>query len=146
MSKIIGNTASTPYPIPDWNQTDPTKADYIKNKPTIDGVPIITITTSEQSIILTSYDTKVVNDTPSSLAVTLPTPTSGYDYLCSIIFKAGSNLSFSDNAPSGYVVKWDNVPSWVEGKIYEIIYRCLWLTDGNGDIIISAKWGDCNAT
>lgn len=30
--KIIGNPTTTPYPRPDWNQTDETKADYIKNK------------------------------------------------------------------------------------------------------------------
>jgi hypothetical protein len=35
MSKIIGNTTATPNPRPDWEQTDETKADYIKNKPTI---------------------------------------------------------------------------------------------------------------
>jgi len=35
MGKIIGNTTATPNPRPDWNQTDSTKADYIKNKPTI---------------------------------------------------------------------------------------------------------------
>lgn len=34
MATIIGNTTATPYPRPDWNQTDETKADYIKNKPT----------------------------------------------------------------------------------------------------------------
>ena len=34
MAKIIGNTIATPYPRPDWNQTDETKVDYIKNKPT----------------------------------------------------------------------------------------------------------------
>ena len=34
MAKIIGNTTATPNPRPDWNQTDSTKADYIKNKPT----------------------------------------------------------------------------------------------------------------
>ena len=33
MAKIIGNTTTTPMAIPDWNQSDPTKADYIKNKP-----------------------------------------------------------------------------------------------------------------
>lgn len=32
--KIRGNTVGTTMPNPDWNQTDPTKADYIKNKPT----------------------------------------------------------------------------------------------------------------
>ena len=35
MSKIIGNTVGIPNPISDWNQTDPNKADYIKNKPNI---------------------------------------------------------------------------------------------------------------
>ena len=35
MSKIIGNTIATPMAIPDWNQTDEKKADYIKNKPTL---------------------------------------------------------------------------------------------------------------
>ena len=35
MPKIIGNTTATPNPRPDWNQTDKTKADYIKNKPEI---------------------------------------------------------------------------------------------------------------
>lgn len=33
MAKIIGNTTATPYPRPDWNQTDEARADYIKNKP-----------------------------------------------------------------------------------------------------------------
>ena len=35
MREIIGNTTATPNPRPDWEQTDPTKADYIKNKPEI---------------------------------------------------------------------------------------------------------------
>ena len=30
MAKIIGNTTATPNPRPDWEQTDETKADYIK--------------------------------------------------------------------------------------------------------------------
>ena len=33
MAKVIGNTTATPNPRPDWAQEDPTKADYIKNKP-----------------------------------------------------------------------------------------------------------------
>lgn len=35
MAKIIGNPTVTPMAVPDWNQTDETKADYIKNKPEI---------------------------------------------------------------------------------------------------------------
>lgn len=35
MREIVGNTIATPNPQPDWAQTDKTKADYIKNKPTV---------------------------------------------------------------------------------------------------------------
>ena len=35
MSKIIGNTTTTPVPRSDWEQTDKKKADYIRNKPTL---------------------------------------------------------------------------------------------------------------
>jgi hypothetical protein len=35
MSKIIGVPVGTPVPRSDWNQTDPSKASYIKNKPTV---------------------------------------------------------------------------------------------------------------
>lgn len=35
MREIIGNTTATPNPRPDWAQPDPTKADYIKNKPKV---------------------------------------------------------------------------------------------------------------
>lgn len=34
--KIRGNTVGTPMPRPDWEQEDPTRADYIKNKPEVD--------------------------------------------------------------------------------------------------------------
>lgn len=33
MAKIIGSTTTTPMRISDWNQTNPLRADYIKNKP-----------------------------------------------------------------------------------------------------------------
>lgn len=33
MSKIIGNTTTTPVPRSDWSQTDKTKADFIRHKP-----------------------------------------------------------------------------------------------------------------
>ena len=33
MAKIIGNTVGIPNPQTDWDQTDTTKADYLKNKP-----------------------------------------------------------------------------------------------------------------
>ena len=36
--KIRGNTVGTTMPRPDWNQADPSKADYIQNKPDLPGV------------------------------------------------------------------------------------------------------------
>jgi hypothetical protein len=38
MSKIIGNPVGTTLPKSDWKQTDPTKGDYIKNKPDFEGL------------------------------------------------------------------------------------------------------------
>ena len=35
--KIRGNTVGVPNPQPDWNQTDQTKANYIRNKPSSIG-------------------------------------------------------------------------------------------------------------
>lgn len=35
MAKIIGNTTVTPMAVPDWKQDNETRADYIKNKPTL---------------------------------------------------------------------------------------------------------------
>lgn len=37
--KIRGNTVGTTMPRPDWNQTDPKKADYISNKPDVSAIP-----------------------------------------------------------------------------------------------------------
>lgn len=36
--KIIGVTVGTTLPKPNFKQTDPTKGDYIKNKPDFDGL------------------------------------------------------------------------------------------------------------
>lgn len=38
MSKIIGNTTTTPVPRSDWGQTDKKKADYIRNKPSLGAI------------------------------------------------------------------------------------------------------------
>lgn len=38
MSKIIGITVGTTLPKPNFKQTDPTKGDYIRNKPDFEGL------------------------------------------------------------------------------------------------------------
>lgn len=63
MSKIIGNTTTTPIPRSNWEQTDKTKADFIRNKPTLgaiskkDTVSKTDLTTDVQSS-LEQIDTK----------------------------------------------------------------------------------------
>lgn len=46
MAKIVGGTAVSSMLVPDWNQTNPNKADYIKNKPDVanalDGIKLQT--------------------------------------------------------------------------------------------------------
>ena len=53
--KIIGVTVGTTLPKPNFKQTDPTKGDYIKNKPDFDGLKNKVNTISE-----------LVGDTPIS--------------------------------------------------------------------------------
>lgn len=50
MAKIIGGTTSTPMRVPDWEQTNPNRADYIKNKPDL-----------AQKADITYVDGKMVN-------------------------------------------------------------------------------------
>lgn len=65
MSKIIGNTTATPNPRPDWAQSDSTKADYIKNKPTLIGV-----STPENGEIFNDYENnKAIADYSSASGV-----------------------------------------------------------------------------
>lgn len=97
---------------------------------------------SGSTAALALNDTTILPGAPTAVSVTLPTPVSGKDYLVGLIFKAGASMTFSDTAPTGYAIKWDSNPTWTEGKVYEIIYRCLWVTDGNGDVIVSAKWSE----
>lgn len=52
--KIRGATVATPMPRPDWNQTNPNKADYIRNKPVL--LPAITCEASGTELTLTDSD------------------------------------------------------------------------------------------
>ena len=42
MDKIIGNITTTPVPRSDWEQEDKTKADFIRHKPDVPQIQIIT--------------------------------------------------------------------------------------------------------
>lgn len=110
-------------------------------------VPLYTVTTAESATAtLKNYDTTVLPGSPTTVALTLPTPAAGNDYLTSVIFKAGASgdsMLFNVTRPTeDYALVWATEPTWTSGKIYEIIFRCLWLTNGSGDIVISAEWSE----
>lgn len=71
--KIRGNTIGTTMPRPDWNQTNPRRADYILNKPRIDNIictangDVIAVADSSDHPLqnLTLYGKSVQNGTPT---------------------------------------------------------------------------------
>lgn len=65
--KIRGNTAGTTTPRSDWDQTDPTKADYIHNKPNLDDFSIVELDTT-LSVAGKAADAKAVGDRLDSIA------------------------------------------------------------------------------
>lgn len=99
-------------------------------------------TTSSTTVHLSNNNTTVITGAPTSVIATLDEPEQGLDFICGLNFKCGSTMVFQDNAPSGFSIVWEDEPTWTAGKVYEIIYRCLWLADGNGDTIISAKYAE----
>lgn len=75
--KIIGVTVGTPLPKPNFKQTDPTKGDYIKNKPDFDGLKsrivdvedtLISIIDPTLSIEGKAADAKATGDAISSIS------------------------------------------------------------------------------
>lgn len=96
---------------------------------------------TDDTVELANYFTYVYRGDGSALAVSLPIPTEGSDYVCGVIFRAITDFTFSVTPPSGYSIVWDGTPVWKANKIYELIFRCLWLKDSNSQVIISAKWG-----
>ena len=100
--------------------------------------------TAETAVTLNHRNTKVVTGTPTAVTVTLSAPVSGKDYITGVTFVAGTGFALTETAPEGYSIIWPDTPTWTEGKLYEIIYRCLWLEDGNGNIMISAKLSEAD--
>ena len=100
--------------------------------------------TAETAVTLNHRNTKVVTGTPTAVTVALSAPTTGKDYITGVTFVAGTGFALTENAPEGYSIIWPDTPTWTEGKLYEIIYRCLWLEDGNGNIMISAKFSEAD--
>lgn len=70
--RIVGHTVGTPLPKPDWNQTDPNKGDYIKNKPDVAALQALVGDTSVAEQIhdaIANYYTKAQIDTYEFITV-----------------------------------------------------------------------------
>ena len=63
--KIRGNTVGTPMPIPDWNQDNPLRANYIKNKPEDRLLPAVTEEDNDKLLLV--KDGKWVSDNVPNL-------------------------------------------------------------------------------
>ncbi|MBR4236376.1 MAG: hypothetical protein IKR85_10010 [Clostridia bacterium] len=94
---------------------------------------------SGSALTLSAGESVYVSGTPASLAVTLNAPQAGREYICSLIFRAGADFTLTETAPQGYTVQYDGARYFTAGEVYEVIYRCMWLTDTNDSVIISAK-------
>ena len=67
MAKIIGNTTATTTPRSDWNQTDETKADYIKNKPTaVSVLPNFPNNPKDGDVVLIYRSDEITSDDSNS--------------------------------------------------------------------------------
>ena len=110
------------------------------------GEDTVTLT-SQTNVTLSKNKTTVVLDSPSAVTVNFQIVGPGIggeasDYIAGLNFKAGSDFVLTHNVPSGYAVQWDSEPNFTAGISYEIIYRCLWLTNSQNKTIISARYAE----
>lgn len=110
---IIGNTTATPNPISDWNQTDPKKADYIKNKPDIEALQKQIDDIRYEPISITSFThnagTKEMGQTVTDVTLSWKvnkTPTS------LTLDGALVDANITSKTISGLSVTWNNNKTW----------------------------------
>lgn len=98
-------------------------------------------TSASGTVTLKNNVTTVITGEPTAVAVTLTAPSEGKEYITGAIFKAGSGITVTTTAPTGYTVVWEDEPTWTAEKVYEVLYRCLWIKK-TGNTIISARAGE----
>ena len=123
---IRGNTVGTTMPLPDWNQTDPTKADYIKNKPNITpesiGAAPVGKAVNADSATTSGFYIGTGSNTPyggAGQALVL-----GYDnYVYSQLFVDGDLMALRQSQ-DGFYEAWNYInPNMQLGTEYRTIER-----------------------
>ena len=135
MAKIIGNTVGVPNPQPDWNQADPTKADYIKNKPAIGGGDgaigldgIITSADYNTTIVPGVYQ---ISDTKGILIVnTRYYEGSGTQYMNTLVTDQGIKYrwGFSHDGNMPYFNEWESYATELQLSTVELIISNTYCT------------------
>lgn len=118
---------------------------------TISSTSTVVTTSDTSSISLVNNQTIVATNTltdagTASVTLNFATPTSGINYDCNFIFKAGSTFSgFIYSIDNNYAVVWEGgEPTYTANTIYEVSFRCLWFTNSSDKIIILARCGEYN--
>ena len=154
--KIRGNTVGTSMPKPDWNQTDPTKADYIMNKPVVvksvnglvpDEYGNVVVQGGGDSFDPTVYRLPILYLTGSTAGMTKDNAvTLSYVYgensgSCTLKWQGSSSLAWDKK---NYTIKFANAFEAVEGWGAQSKY-CLkanWIDHSHSRNVVSAKlWG-----
>lgn len=91
---------------------------------------------------LNNRETAAFENPITNINVSLAAPVKGEDYSCGVNFTVLQDFVYSESVPSEFVIRWRELPSWIEGNVYEIIYRCLWVKDSDGKYIITALWNE----
>lgn len=106
--KIIGNTVGTPLPKPNWNQNDPTKGDYIKNKPFGEEADGAIKTLDEQYIPDSIARTSDVDDKFSTLVGDTPVSTQINDAISGI----DTEVSWNELLDKPFETIYSNTLTW----------------------------------
>lgn len=113
--KIISNTVGTTIPKPDWEQTDPKKGDYIKNKPVVlDGEDGATFTPSVDSSGNLSWTNDKELKNPAPVNIKGATFTPSVDEGCNLSWTNDKGLS----NPGTVNIKGDTGYTPVKGTDY----------------------------
>ncbi len=136
-SPIRGNTVGTTMPRPDWNQTDPKKADYIRNKPDLVGVR-----TEEGGEIFNDYENNKAL-APYARADGYNNRAGIYGYKLLAVAKSGENYNITvgdadlgskarDNYVAGDVLCFDG-----KGHYYERLKITGLTSNADGNTVIT---------
>lgn len=99
--------------------------------------------TTDRDATLTNHDTVVFTTQMSGINIDfdISEDEDSTDYLTGFLVKPYGSFIFQYSVPENFSLVWqDGAPLFESGGIYECSFRCTWIEDSSGNIIISGKW------